>query len=334
MHEPARLEGESVRGFGGCARNNRFLALEHSLQPARLEEMYRHVAITPEGFIQQLAVSYVTHGYWFYVVGMIPNGKEPADVDHKLIRRYRIDISKWARARRKRSGLSNVHYLRHGRFFVLLATHGLHPIFQREAEVMRDCRRAPIRFAGYSVSFRGGHAHVRIERETYLELKAWLLERSSFLTVEQICRAFRQIPFEPYAPVRRQILTIWRAVNRARRAAALDPIPVACVRLRRRIVRPFEEPASTSVLLPSSSELITGSIAAQLEQIVTHPDSAECGVQDVELHGDEPGPHPRIQRHAAREQSERCEVDRENEFATAPSSGDAPPARMTRLERE
>jgi len=148
--------------------------------------MYRHAAITPEAFVQQLAVSYITHGYWFYVVGTVPDGKEPADVDRKLIRRYGIDISKWARARRKRSGLANVHYLRHGRFFVLLATHGLHPVFQHEANVLRDCRRAPIRFAGYSVSCRGGHAHVRIEKDTYLELKAWMLERSSFLSVEQL----------------------------------------------------------------------------------------------------------------------------------------------------
>jgi hypothetical protein len=38
---------------------------------------------------------------------------------------YKLDQSKWARARRKAKGLANVAYLRHGRFFVLLATEGM-----------------------------------------------------------------------------------------------------------------------------------------------------------------------------------------------------------------
>ena len=296
--------------------------------------MYRHVAITPEGFVQQLAVSYITHGYWFYVVGSVPEGKEPADVDRKLIRRYGIDISKWARARRKRSGLANVHYLRHCRFFVLLATHGLHPVFQHEANVLHDCRRAPIRFAGYSVSCRGGHAHVRIEKDTYLELKAWMLERSSFLSVEQLCRAFRLIPFEPYAPVRRQLLAIWRAVNRARRAASLDAVPVECIRLRRRIVRPFEDPQLSSVLLPTQDEVTIRSIAAELEHIVAHPEAAEGCVDHVEVGGQDPQLSVGVERHATREKGEGGQVDGEDQLATAPSGDDATAARVSRLERE
>ena len=57
--------------------------------------------------MQQLAVAYVTHGHWFYVTGQIPENKAPAPVDRKLVERYGIAISKWARARRKRHGLAN-----------------------------------------------------------------------------------------------------------------------------------------------------------------------------------------------------------------------------------
>jgi hypothetical protein len=53
--------------------------------------------------------------------------------------------------------------------------------------------------------------------------------------------AFYQVPFEPYAPVRRQLLRIWRAVNLARRKAGYQPVPVEVLPLRRRIVRPFAE---------------------------------------------------------------------------------------------
>ncbi|MFO0838370.1 MAG: hypothetical protein U1D55_07550 [Phycisphaerae bacterium] len=117
---------------------------------------YRCVATSIEGFVQQLAVAYITHGYWFYVTGTIPEGKDPAAVDAKLIERYGIAISKWARCRRKKQGLANMQYLRHGRFFVLLATKGRHEFFEREQAVIRDVRRAPIRFAGYSIGCRQG----------------------------------------------------------------------------------------------------------------------------------------------------------------------------------
>lgn len=205
--------------------------------------MYRCIAITPEGFIQQLAVCYVGRGYWFYVIGTVPENKDPAVIDQKLIARYRVDLSKWARARRKRAGLSNVQYLRHGRFFVLLATHGQHELFISESTVLRDARRSPIRFAGYSVSYRGGHPHVRIDRDAYLELRAWLLDRAIREDVATLGRRLRFARFEPYAPVRRQLLSIWRAVNRARNAAGLEPLPVECIRMRRRIFKPFGDEA-------------------------------------------------------------------------------------------
>jgi len=38
---------------------------------------YRCEATSVTGFIQQLAVGYVRHGYFFYVVGQVPEGKDP-----------------------------------------------------------------------------------------------------------------------------------------------------------------------------------------------------------------------------------------------------------------
>ena len=64
-------------------------------------KMYRYETTSVEGFIQQLAVSYVGQGYWFYVSGVVPDRKDPRAVDTKLMTRYGVDISKWARARRK-----------------------------------------------------------------------------------------------------------------------------------------------------------------------------------------------------------------------------------------
>jgi hypothetical protein len=61
--------------------------------------MYKCVCTSVEGFIQQLAVGLIPHGYFFYVMGCIPEGKEPQRVDAKLIERYSIGVSKWTRAR-------------------------------------------------------------------------------------------------------------------------------------------------------------------------------------------------------------------------------------------
>jgi len=78
--------------------------------------LYRCVATSVDGFVQQVAVAYLARGYWFYVAGRIPPGKDPEDVDPKLIARYGIAVSQKERCRRKRAGLSNMQYIRHERF--------------------------------------------------------------------------------------------------------------------------------------------------------------------------------------------------------------------------
>jgi hypothetical protein len=201
---------------------------------------YRCIATTLAGFLQQLTVSYLSHHYWFYVTGCVPEGKDPEAVDKKLIEKYQIGISRWARARRKKAGLANVQYIRFRSFFVLLATHGKHPIFEAEAGCIHDARKRPITFWGYSVSYRQGHPHVRIQQTDYSLLKARMLGAAVRPDAEQLWRAFRALPYEPYAPVRRQLLNIWRAVNRRRKRAGLPLVAVTCIRMQRRICRPFE----------------------------------------------------------------------------------------------
>lgn len=206
---------------------------------------YRCVATSVQGFIQQLAIAYIARGYWFYVTGCIPERKEPCAIDTKLVERFGIEMSEWARARRKRAGHASIQYLRHERFFVLLATHGHHPFFEHERS-FKDVRREPLKYGGYSVSYRHstvtgrGHASVRIEREEFLRLKAYLLNLSAHRRVEDLIELFQSLPYEPYAPVRRQLLELVRFVNRARGAAGLEGVPWECLRMRRRPVRPFE----------------------------------------------------------------------------------------------
>ena len=206
---------------------------------------YRCVATSVAGFVQQLAVGYIAHGYYFYVRGYIP--------DHKIIAQYAVDLSKWSRSRRKKAGHASVQYLRYGRFYVILATHGEHPFFAAEAKQVRDFRKHPLYFMGYSVGCRGArgggarHASVRIQRELYQELKAqfrWVAVRWS---IEHLGRELRALPYEPYAPVRDQLRGILRAVNRRRRIAGLDLVPRDALWWRRVPVKPFADAGAEEI---------------------------------------------------------------------------------------
>lgn len=210
--------------------------------PAMQPITYRHEAVTVTGFIQQLAVSYVSHGYVFYVLGRVPSGKDPTKIDAKLMERYGIEMSKWSRARQKRAGRASIQYLRHADRFVLLATHGEHPFFAEEAASIRDCRRVPVKLFGYAVSAKHGHAHVRIALEEFRLLKARVLENAMHRTAESLTNFFHSLPYEPYAPVRRQLVQLVQLANRTRRKAGYEELPWSILRFKRRIVKPFQMP--------------------------------------------------------------------------------------------
>lgn len=206
--------------------------------------MYRCVATSIEGFVQQVACSYLVNGYVFYVRGVIPESKNPAVVDAKLIEKYGVDRSKWRRSVDAQEGLARMQYIRHDRTFLLMATHGKHEFFEREGDLVRDARKVPIRCAGYSISYKRGqdgkyHPHVRIEKEQLAALKQHFRQRAMHASAAQIGRELAGLPFEPYAPIRRQLLELLRAVNKVRTQQAYPQIPHAVLRFRRRIVQPF-----------------------------------------------------------------------------------------------
>ncbi len=206
---------------------------------------YRSVATSIEGFVQQVAVCYLKNHYWFYVAGFIRAGRDPLEVDRQIIERYGIALSKWGRFRRRQTGAASLQYIRFERTFLILATPGKHPFLERERGAIRDAREEPIKFAGYALGFRGGHASVRIEREQFKLLKAHFCEVATKRRVGELRDALRNLPFEPYAPVRNQLYGLLREVNRTRGRAGLPPIPENCFRRWRRSVKPFDPVSAT-----------------------------------------------------------------------------------------
>lgn len=212
---------------------------------------YRAVTTSVEGFVQQIACCYLRHGYWFYVTGRIPNGKDAPAIDAKLIEKYGIAVSESTRARRKKAGQANLQYIRYEDLFMILATKGRHKFYDEESAQIRDIRRVPVKFAGYSISYRRGgrtragrkdvswHAHVNIDRRQKLELAAHLGELAKRRSPISVVSAIYHLPVEPYAPIRRQLLLILRSLNRQRELLGYSRIPTDVLPLRRRVVKPF-----------------------------------------------------------------------------------------------
>jgi hypothetical protein len=239
--------------------------------------MYRCEARSVEGFVRQLAVSYVGHGYWFYVTGRIPPRKAPDQIDRKIIARYGIDVSRWTRARQKKLGQARVQYLRYGRFFVILATHGQHRFFTDEAKAIKDIREAPIHFHRYSIGYRPGwqsdkwHPSVRIDAHCYAQLEARFKKLALRQSAERLGAEFRRLPFEPWAPVRRQLWRLLRRVNERRKTANLEPLPVSVANLRRRRAHPFDQIPDR---LRRARQALLTITPVQAEHSSGHPDSA------------------------------------------------------------
>jgi len=211
---------------------------------------YRYEATSPEAVVQLIAASYLRHGYYWYITGQIPERKSPNLVDRKLIDKYGIDITEWQRSRRRQQGLANAQYIRCDHWFVLLLTEGHHALRAPtkkggEGEKIQDFRRVPLRFQGYSISYRksgvarkgGGptkwHAHVRIDDNTSASLKAHFAQIAVHRSAEQLAHEFAKIPFARYAPIRRQLLNLLRLTNKQRESQAFDLLPYSVLRLRR-----------------------------------------------------------------------------------------------------
>lgn len=225
---------------------------------------FRYQATTLVGLVQYLAANILPHGYWFYVQGRIPEGKNPADVDEKLLSKYAILVSRQERARRKQKGLANLHYIRFERTFWLLATHGTHHFFAEEASRIRDVRRIPIQVGGYSLTVKQGgflkrdskerqavkdhrlRVRVQIARAEYGRWKAYFLELARHRRADALSAELSLLPFEPYAPIRKQLLNLVRLINQVRRAAGFQQVSPRVLRYRRQIVKPFAVPDANS----------------------------------------------------------------------------------------
>ena len=116
---------------------------------------------------------------------------------------------------------------------MILATHGEHRFFSEEAKDIRDIRRWPFYFGGYSVSYRegrsGGHVSVKIEKERLSQLQEYFFYAASRASVEDLVFELRSFSFPSFAQVRTQVFYLVQEINAFRRLAGLERIPADTV---------------------------------------------------------------------------------------------------------
>ncbi len=118
---------------------------------------YKYEVTSLVGLLQRVATHLLPHGYWFFTQGILPEGKDPLKLDAKLLAKYDVAKSEGARRWRKSQGLGNVQYVRFGRHWMLLATHGDHCIREGEGNNLKDVRRAPLRIGDYTIYVKRGN---------------------------------------------------------------------------------------------------------------------------------------------------------------------------------
>ena len=222
---------------------------------------YRCEAASIEGLVQQVVSSYLGRAKCFlYVTGTVSPRLNACEHDRRILRKYDLNISRFVRSRRKKLGIAPAHYIRYKDFWLLMCgATGRHRFFAENSVVdsdsgivsplYNDVRKTPIKFwfnwrnerLAYAIGYSGEKARVRIERQSYLNLKAYFLEIATRRSVEQLVDEFWQLPFEPYGGVKYQFFCILRAVNRARKVAGIKsgPVPPEAIPWKRKRLRIF-----------------------------------------------------------------------------------------------
>lgn len=226
-----------------------------------MSTIYKYEVASLTGFLQRVATHLLPKGYYFFVQGVLSEGKDPYALDAKLLAKYDVAKSEGARRWRKQQGLGNVQYVRFGPSWILLATHGDHPIRAGEGNNLKDVRRAPIRIGDYALYVKRGNflkrcstdedakpdgrwrVRVLIARESYRELCAYFLSIACHRRADALAEELHALPYEPYAPVRKQLLKLLRLINAKRQAAGYSKIPPTCLRFKRLIVHAFQPPS-------------------------------------------------------------------------------------------
>ncbi len=230
----------------------------------KINPFYEYIATSRTGFVQQVACSYVCNGYRFHVSGKIDAESDPREFDEKMLAKY--DIRKTDAQRYYNKHVlkrANIQYIRFERDWLMLATPGKHLWKVNEKKNIKDCSKGePIKFQGYSIYWKDGlyrphrckvnrdgepelddkkRVRVQICRTAFRELKAEFHGLATKRSPGWLAAKIYNVPYEPYAPVKQQMLEIRCMVNVRRKNAGIKTmLDTKVIRTHRVPVCPFK----------------------------------------------------------------------------------------------
>ena len=219
-----------------------------------------NVVSSIDAFLSQV-VRLAGRGYYFCFYNELKPGKDPEQLDRKLIERWELDKPYWKREKRRRGEAPSIWYLRYGRKYLLMATRGRsvergregepHPFFEEYDSVLFDIRKHALYFCGYSIRYprsktTGKHqAFVRLDKSTYEQLRETMCNKAArrqYRQREAIEAEFSKLPWQRYGPVSEQLRRILKEVNRRRmRYHGVEPARASAINWRMRTVKIYED---------------------------------------------------------------------------------------------
>ena len=176
------------------------------------ETEYRCKAVSIEGLVQQVTLSYLRHGYFYYVTGALKPQQNPEEIDAHIIEKYDIKKCWRFRASQKAAGLANLQYIRHENFYLIMATEGEHRFKQHERKSLRHVRDVPILvpiaakprqtkmkkkknhlnsvrvFEGYKISYKRGRYDRKTPEERAEYQRQWKLWKEKKMQGQRISK--------------------------------------------------------------------------------------------------------------------------------------------------
>jgi hypothetical protein len=174
-------------------------------------------------FLYRVAMGGFRFGYVRYAVRDIPDGKDLAVIDRKLLDTYGVTRCRMKRLRDRRRGIASVQYVRCDRTFILMATKGDHTAFSKVCSF--DARISPLHFGGYSIGFSGDAVSVRVAQDEWQPVYARLIA-SALRDKQSVEQKFSSLSYCKFPGVLAQLRSAERMINQKRRIAGLETVKV------------------------------------------------------------------------------------------------------------
>ncbi len=164
---------------------------------------------------------YMRYGYVHYYIREIPGHKDLSEVDRKLLLTYDVTNNRMLRAKRKREGIRNLVYIRFGQTFILLATEGKSPAFDRLKFL--NFTDSPLYFSHYSIGIKQNKPYIQIEPLRYKQLKK-VAEKIALHQHDKVEKFLLKVSPFSFKGVSDQRWKLYKLVNLKRKKAGLARI--------------------------------------------------------------------------------------------------------------